>query len=847
MKLGNYEIVAPLGAGGMGEVYRARDVSLQREVAVKILPASFSKDADRLRRFTQEAQATAALNHPNILSVYQIGEGNGAPYIVSELLEGQSLRDGLRSGALPVRKAVEYGAQIARGLAAAHGKGIVHRDLKPENIFVTRDGRAKILDFGLAKLVQPERGNAIEGETIALQTEAGMVMGTSGYMSPEQARGESLDQRSDIFSFGAILYEMLSGRKAFGGKSGAETMAAILREDPEAIETTRSISPALERIVQHCLEKEPEARFQSAGDLAFDLESLSGSTTASPASKDAARGRSKKRLWVAAGITAAAIAGAAVGISLHNSKPVALQWHRLTFQKGTVQAARFAPDGRSVVYSAAWRGNPSEIFTTRTESPESRSLGLKSVRLLSVSPRGELALLENAVTVDLGVSSGTLSRVPLEGGTPRAVLQNAQFADWAPDGTAQAIVHDVDGRSVLEFPEGHRIFDVGAYLAAPRISPNGKQIAFFEYAARIGDSGSIETIDVSGNRRILSENWTDLTGLAWTPDGKELRVTGSRDGGTVRLYAVSLDGKLREMLRIPSDLMLMDIASDGRVLLGAESWLSEISLRGAEASQDIDLSLFDFSIPVALSRDGKLLLFAEGGEAGGPLQTSYLRKTDGSAPTKLFEGACNSLSPDNQYAVCGYTVQPGRLTLVPTGAGTAKTLADDHLFHVSTVGWQPDGQALALAAFEPGHTQRVYVETLDGQAPRAVTPEGVQSALLSPDGKRVAAAMASGKLFVYSVSGGEPQVVPNSNGQEGVVGWGRDGKSLFVLESRALPASVLRVDIETGKRQLWKTITPAEPSGADYIIPLLITVDEKSYAYGFNRRLTNLYVVEGLK
>ena len=563
-KLGNYEIVGPLGAGGMGEVYRARDISLQREVAVKILPASFSKDADRLRRFTQEAQATAALNHPNILSVYQIGQENGAPYIVSELLEGQSLREVLRGGALPVRKATEYGAQIARGLAAAHGKGIVHRDLKPENIFVTRDGRVKILDFGLAKLVQPDLEAGNEGETVALQTDAGMVMGTSGYMSPEQVRGERVDPRSDIFAFGAILYEMLSGRKAFGGKSGAEAMAAILREDPTAIEGNRNVSPALERILQHCLEKQPESRFQSAGDLAFDLESLSGNTASSAASKEIARRGKRTGFWIASGCALAALAAVAVGLSMHNARPAALKWQRLTFQKGTVQAARFAPDGRSVVYSAAWRGNPSEIFTTRPESPESRSLGLKNVKLLSVSRRGELALLENAVTVDLSVSFGTLARMPLEGGTPREVEQNAQFADWTADGTAQAIVHDVDGRSVLEFPEGHRMVDVGGFVASPRISPSGKKIAFFEFSARNADAGSIQVVDSSGARKMLSDKWTDLTGLAWSPDGKEVWFTGTRDSSALKLYGVSLEGKEREILHVPADLNLMDVARDGQ-------------------------------------------------------------------------------------------------------------------------------------------------------------------------------------------------------------------------------------------------------------------------------------------
>ena len=248
-----------------------------------------------------------------------------------------------------------------------------------------------------------------------------------------------------------------------------------------------------------------------------------------------------------------------------------------------------------------------------------------------------------------------------------------------------------------------------------------------------------------------------------------------------------------------------------------------------------------------MSRDGKWLLFTEAGEAGGPLQTTYLGRTDGSTPTKLSEGACDSLSPDNTIAVCALTAQPGPLVLVPTRTGKAKTLADDHLFHSFTIGWLPNGQGVAFLGFEPGHSQRVYVESTDGRPPQAITPEGARSALLSPDGEKVAAAMESGKLLVYVLSGGEPHAIPDTNGREGVVGWGSDGKSLFMLESRTVPANVLRVDIETGKRKLWKTITPVEPSGVDSIAPVRIGADEKSYVYGLNRRLTNLYVVEGLK
>src|SRR5437870_9345819 len=282
-KLGPYEIIAPLGAGGMGEVYRARDTRLGRDVAVKVLPSSFSGDSERLRRFEQEACAAGALNHPNVLVIHHIETHEGAPYIVSELLEGETLRKRMSGTAMAQRRVIDYASQIAHGLAAAHVKGIVHRDLKPDNIFITKDGRVKILDFGLAKLTQPDGSQSqTEIPTRRVETNPGVVIGTVGYMSPEQVRGRPIDHRSDIFSFGAILYEMLSGRRAFHGESAADMMSAILKEDPpELSETNHTISPALERLVNHCLEKDPEARFHSARDLAFAIEALSGSTSTS--------------------------------------------------------------------------------------------------------------------------------------------------------------------------------------------------------------------------------------------------------------------------------------------------------------------------------------------------------------------------------------------------------------------------------------------------------------------------------------------------------------------------------------------------------------------------------------
>src|SRR5580692_7480687 len=315
-KLGPYEIQSPLGAGGMGEVYRARDTRLGRDVAIKVLPEAPAHDADRLRRFEQEARTVAALNHPNILGIHDIGTHDGAPFLVSEFLEGQTLREKLVSGPMPARRAIEYALGIAQGLAAAHEKGIVHRDLKPENVFVTRDGRIKVLDFGLAKLVRPEENQEHEVTLTNQATLPGTVMGTVGYMSPEQVRGEATDPRSDIFSFGTVLYEMLTGKRAFKRETSAETMTAILREEPPALHDTGWQGPVeLQRILARCLEKNVERRFQSASDLAFAMESLSGASTGTPAGTPTAKSVPQpklKRAWLPWVIAAALLMGTAV-------------------------------------------------------------------------------------------------------------------------------------------------------------------------------------------------------------------------------------------------------------------------------------------------------------------------------------------------------------------------------------------------------------------------------------------------------------------------------------------------------------------------------------------------------
>ncbi|MGA3088308.1 MAG: serine/threonine-protein kinase [Acetobacteraceae bacterium] len=446
-KLGPYEIVSLLGAGGMGEVYRARDPRLRREVAVKVLPQALSLDSDRMRRFEQEALSTAALNHPNILAVFDIGTSEGSPYVVSELLEGETLRERLRSGSIPVRKTLDYALQVAHGLAAAHEKGIIHRDLKPENLFVTKDGRVKILDFGLAKLTQADPGSHTSMATVTHgATEAGAVLGTAGYMSPEQVRGMVLDPRSDIFSFGAILYEMLSGKRAFHDDTPADTMSSILKEEPpELSETNRNVSPALERIVHHCLEKNPESRFHSASDIAFDLEhlsGLSGSTARLAAAEAAVQPRRRLVIGIAAGLV---VAGAVYGLGWWRGgagRAPQAEYGQITFRTGAIGNARFTPDG-SIVYSASWEGGDNQLYMSRTDDPGSRELGIKDAELLSISKGGELAIRLNTVGHGGYARTGTLARVPLSGGTPREVLDNVGDADFSTNGDSMAIIRYV--------------------------------------------------------------------------------------------------------------------------------------------------------------------------------------------------------------------------------------------------------------------------------------------------------------------------------------------------------------------------------------------------------------------
>ncbi len=856
-KIGPYEILAPLGAGGMGEVYRARDTRLGRDVAIKVLPAALARDADRLRRFEAEARAVAALNHPNILSIHDIGTHDGAPYLVSECLEGQSLRTELSGGALPLRRVVEYGIEIAQGLAAAHDKGIIHRDLKPENIFVTRDARVKILDFGLAKLSQPETASD-DGATLeAVPTSTGIVLGTVGYMAPEQVRGEPADARSDIFALGTVFYEMLSGQRAFRRDTSAETMTAILKEEPPELSVTgKLVSPAMERIVRRCLEKKPVQRFQSARDLAFNLEGVSGisSVTSAAALPAATRPRSKI-IGLAAGAVLLALVAAGSWMLERRSVPIVPPtYQQLTFERGLVYSARFAPDGRSAYYSASWNGAPVQLYSIAPGGPESRPLNLVDSTLFAVSS-SEMAISVGCNDRYIGLCQGTLGLLPLAGGSPREVADNVMAADWSADGSEMAVIRQVGAKYRVEYPRGKMIYESDRPLGYVRISPRGDAVAFAEFHAVDGDAGHVLAVDRNGKELFRVPNFVSVEGVAWSPSGDEVWTAATHTSGWAdAILGLGLNGKQRVVLRLPGMLRLHDVSRDGRILLSKESWRSGIQFRGPGDSIERDLSWLDYALLRDLSTDGKKVSFDDWGLAAGASGLAFLRKTDGSPAIKLGTWGEPVLSPDASKVLAFDAAAIGSTAfdLLPTGVGEVQRLPTGGFEQCASLGFMPDGKAIYFAC-DDGHAWRMYLQDVAGGSPRPVTPpisvkrNHFESHLVSPDGKLMFARDAEGRGELFPVAGGEPRTIPGWSGEDMWITWSADGRSAYVYQDAKTSATVFRLDLSSGKREQLLRLAPSDPAGVTSVLNIRMTADGKTYAYSFSRELSDLFLVEGVK
>jgi eukaryotic-like serine/threonine-protein kinase len=821
-KLGPYEILTLIGAGGMGEVYRALDPRLGREVAIKVLSPEFSSDPDRLRRFDQESRAAGLLNHPNVLAIYDVGLEDQSPYLVTELLEGENLRMLLGRGPIPQRKALEYAIQIAMGIAAAHGKGIIHRDLKPENIFITQDDRIKILDFGLAKLT---RINEIESEqkdvsAFRTHTRKGVLIGTVGYISPEQIRGLEADKRSDIFSVGAILYEMLLGRRAFEENTIVETLNAVLKEDPPGlIEEDENFSAPLQRLIRSCLEKNPEDRFQSTSDLAVVLKAFSGSSRKSEKSD---------------------ISGGTADLT----------FQRITFKRGYIWSARFASDGSTIVYGASWNGEPCKLFLTRAEASESLPLLLPDADILSISSKGQMAISLGR-HFDVGyISSGTLAHLPITGGAPREVMDDIQDADWTIDGEELVIVRRVEGHSVIEFPAGNVVFKTNGWIKNVRVSRDGKFIAFANHPVSYADdAGSIVIIDTSGNVKTSSDGWNSIQGIAWSANNTEVWFAATSKSADRALYAVSLSGRLRSVLRAPVALQLHDISSAGHVLISrSDPFRRMIGLFG-NGQREIDLTALNWSIPRALSTDGAKLLFIE--QAGSRVGNKvYIRRTDGSPAVQIGEGVAMDMSADWKWVLT--LTDKGKLILLPAGAGKQKDITYEAL-NYSWAAWFPDGKKILFSAGESERPHRLYIQELLGTTPIPITEEGAahfdvfMTSRISPDGKFVTGWNSDRNLTIFSLDGSkQEQVLDVAAGHNGIC-WSSDGNFLYISHRTGIPAVIYRLDLKTGKKEIWKEIHPDDPAGIHGISPIVMTPDLKSIVYSYRRILSDLYLVEGLR
>jgi WD40 repeat protein len=838
-RLGPYEIVGLLGSGGMGDVYRAHDPRLGRDVAIKVLHRS-AVDAAHVATINREARAAGNFNHPNIVAVFDVDAEGGVPYVFTDLLEGETLRARLDRGIPPFRKAIDYAIQIAQALAAAHARGIWHRDVKPANAFITKDGHVKLLDFGLAKTIEPETTHQSANET-GESTYSGRVCGTAGYMSPEQVLGQPVDHRTDLFALGAVLYEMFTGARAFRRPSTVETMTAVLRDDPiDPMHLNAALPAAAAAVVRRCLEKDREDRFQSARDLVFALQQLRD-----PSTKPSLPVRWPRRHTLTlAGIGVALVAAAIAAAAWLRPSDTAPVFEQLTFHRGRIGGARFASDGRAVVYSGTRQGNALEVWRLDlADSPQSRSLDFPPGSDVLAARTGEMALSLRRKFVLGERFVGTLALAPIGGGSPREVAENVEDADWDDSGAHLAVVRssgDVGGQSWIEY-DGRALHKTAGSIRFLRISRDGERIAFLEDPSGRAASGKVAVIEVrTGNLTTLTDDWDTVRGLAWSPSGDELWFTAGGVGSNRALRAVNLQREQRVLLDAPGSLTLWDVAPDGRVLLTRdEERRAIIGVPPGETSER-DLSWFDNSALADLSADGRWLLFRD--RFG-----LYLRPTDGSSATYLGQkdAFADHISPDGKTVLA--TVQSRQLVLVPSGPGEAQLLPAHNIDRYSGALWFPDGRRILFSGREKGRDLRSYVQEISGGPPRPLTPEGTWALSISPDGQRAAAIGPGNAISLWPVAGGPSQLVNGSQPGDRPVAWSADGGSLWLFRRGEVPTDVFRLDLASGRRQLWKTLIPPDAAGVYSIIEFRVTPMGHAYFYSYTRLLSQLFLVTGLQ
>ena len=830
-KLGPYEIQSPLGAGGMGEVYRARDTRLGRDVAIKVLLGTLDKDADRLRRFEQEARTIAALNHPNILGIHDIGAHDGAPFLVSEFLEGQTLREKLKSGSLPVRIAIEYALGIAQGLAAAHEKGIVHRDLKPENVFTTRDGRVKVLDFGLAKLVRPEESHETVATLASPATLPGVVMGTVGYMSPEQVRGEASDARSDIFSFGAVLYEMLTGQRAFKRERSAETMTAILREDPPALNDTGWQGPLeLQRILARCLEKNVERRFQSACDLAFAVESLSGTSVGTAAGTPAGSSTAKvsaksRRAWLPWVLAAALLMGAAAWEMFRPAAVPANPLEKAHFTRVTdfksVEAA-ISPDGRFVAFISDHDG-PFDVWLTQVGTGRLINLtqgkaGPLPGPLRSVGFSGD----GSEIWIGGGDVGMRVRLMLLTGGTPRNFLgEEVVNLAWSPDG--ERIVYHTFGSGDPMFvadrsgANAQRIFQdrPGLHNHFPAWSPDGRWIYFSHGTPATGEMDLWRIDPAGGKPERLTQINADVAYPTPVGDRTVFYVARDEDGSGPWLWAFDL--KRRDSRRASIGLeqyTSVQASADGHKLVATISnpvaglWTVPIldHVASDRVAEEHDVKPFTVPTERALApRFGGSSLFYLSSLGTGD---GLWRLRDGQA-TEIWKGADGALretpavSPDGgRVAIVLRRNGKRQLDILSSDGAELQPIAQGIVTQGSSC-WSPDGRWIVTGGSDatgPG----LFKIPLEGGSPVRLVSGSALNPVWSPDGSLIVYAGTNVRTFAPLLAvrpDGTSVKLPEINlrrlGER--VRFSPDGKSLIYMQGMLTSQDFWQLDLASMK------------------------------------------------
>ena len=856
-KLGPYEIQLPLGAGGMGEVYRARDTRLDRTVAIKVLPHHLSSNPDLRQRFDREARAISSLNHPRICTLHDVGHQDGVDFLVMEYLEGESLADGLRKGPLPLKESLRIGIEVCEALEAAQRAGIVHRDLKPGNIMLTKNG-AKLMDFGLAKATVSGLGAASsapllsaaktmsEATPLSPLTSAGMVIGTIQYMAPEQIEGKEADARSDLFALGAVLYEMTTGKRPFEGKSQISLASAILEKDPEPMRTLKPLTPvAFEHVVSSCLARNPDDRFQSAHDVRLQLEWVAKELPQPLAPGPATTTKSAYQ-WLPWTVTAVAVLLALAALFLTRREKPVPHYTNVSFREGTLLGARFSQDGQTIVYSGRWEGEPTQISVARVGSPESRPLGIPGAEVASISSSDELAIFLGCEENFFLNCGGTLTTVSLAGGSPRTLAEHVAQADWHPDGKRLVISVASPEGPRLEFPPGHVLYQQKAgWFGHPRFSPDGSMIAFENHPIKGNDDGEVDLIDLNGNHSVLFRS-DSVEGLAWSPDGKELWFAATKSGGWAdTLYAIRPGGKARPVLTSPS-IRLYDISKNGRVLVSHETWRRQMKGLFPGDKSEHPYSWLDDTQPTGFSADGRFISFYEGGDVytlENDFQ-AYYRTTDGSPAIRLGTGTL-SISPDSKWVVIGSNHNdPKRpLQLQPLGPGQPRDLPTPGLVAFDRINWSDGGQRIVYEAQTEQGDWNVFTQQIASGSPVRITRARDSYPAISPDGKIVALHEPRGGISLYSADGGQPIALKGAMGAELPMRFAYGGKFLLVAEPTGRELVLTLIELASGRREPWKRI--ASESRADQLF--VATPDLKHYAYPFPRYSSVLYTVENLR